>query len=277
MDVIALAQAGFRAAVAPLGTALTETQIEELWKVMPEDKRAPILCFDGDAAGQRAAGRALERIFPILKPDHTAKFAFLPEEHDPDSLVKKEGVPAMERVLKNAISLFEMMWQEEAKDRDMTQPETRAGFRSALEKRARAIADGSVQKFFIHEINQRVNEVFLNTASEKKSSQPRVFMRGKPVPPGVHTPYRPQSMKPSPVKAEKGRESYRARILLALMIHYPELFEEYGEELGMAVMPSMEYDQIREALINLLSEQNSLDYQAVKQHLTQQGLGHDLR
>jgi DNA primase len=276
MDVIALVQAGFKAAVAPLGTALTEEQIQTLWKVMPEDKRNPVLCFDGDAAGQRAAARALERVFPILKPDHSVRFAFLPEEHDPDSLIKAEGVTAMERVLKNAIGLFDMMWQEEAKDRDMTQPETKAGFRSALEKKARAIADQSVQQFFIHEINQKINEIFLTKTSNKKQSFSKPFVKGKPATPGIHTPYRPQSVKVAPVKPKKNRQTDRVRILLALMIHYPELYDEFGENFGMVRIVDQEYDQIRQALINLLGEQNNLDYQAVKQHLTESGHGKTL-
>jgi DNA primase len=272
MDVIALAQAGFKAAVAPLGTALTEMQIQELWKVMPEDKRTPILCFDGDAAGQRAAGRAMERVLPILRPDHSVKFAFLPEEHDPDSLIKAEGVPAMERVMKNAIGLFDMMWQEEAKGRNLSEPETKAGFRSALEKKARHIADMSVQQFFIHEINQKINEVFLTKKSTSSHKGTGPYRKGKPQTPGIHTPYRPQSVKAPPVKAAKQRQLERIRILLALMIHYPELYDEFGEDFGMVKIVDTEYDALRQDLLNLLGEHNSLDYQAVKQHLS--GLGH---
>jgi len=276
MDVIALAQAGFKAAVAPLGTALSEAQIQELWKVMPEDKRAPILCFDGDAAGQRAAGRTLDRIFPILKPDHSIKFAFLPKEHDPDSLIKNEGVSAMNRVLKNAIGLFEMMWLEEAKDRNLSQPEAKAGFRAALEKQARQIADMSVQQFFIHEINQRVNALFLSKDSSKKQIPAKAFFKGKQLPPGKDTAYRPHSVRAGQVRSDKSQQTERIRILLALMIHYPELYEEFGEGLGMIKIADAEYDQLRQALINLLVEQNSLDYQAVKKHFNESGHGKTL-
>src|SRR5581483_1502881 len=90
MDVIALHRAGFATAVAPLGTALTETQLQELWRLAPE----PVLCFDGDAAGQRAAGRALERALPMLKPGHSLRFAVLPEGEDPDTLILRQGIEA---------------------------------------------------------------------------------------------------------------------------------------------------------------------------------------
>src|SRR5262249_35774029 len=91
MDVIALAEAGFAGAVAPLGAALTESQIAELWRLVPE----PILCFDGDAAGQRAAGRAAERALPMLEPGKSLRFALLPNGEDPDSFVRKRGAEAL--------------------------------------------------------------------------------------------------------------------------------------------------------------------------------------
>ncbi len=277
MDVIALAQGGFRAAVAPLGTALTESQIEELWRAMPEDARAPVLCFDGDNAGQRAASRALERVLPILKPDHSVKFAFLPEQHDPDSLIKDEGAPAMQRVLDNAIGIFDMMWLEESKGRNFSQPETKAGFRAALEKRARNIAHMTVQEFFVYEINQKINEVFLSYNSGKKSGGGQAFSRGIPFKkqaPGINTPYRPLNMQAKPIRTSR---LLREKVLLAAIINHPDLYEEFSEELGMLEIPNGEYDALRQSLVLFLSDAAEgeiyLDDQAVKQHLIVQGHG----
>lgn len=277
MDVIALAQGGFRAAVAPLGTALTESQIEELWRAMPEDSRAPVLCFDGDNAGQRAASRALERVLPILKPDHSVKFAFLPEQHDPDSLIKDEGAPAMQRVLDNAIGIFDMMWVEESKGRNFSQPETKAGFRAALEKRARNIANMTVQEFFVFEINQKINEVFLSYNSNKKSGGNQGFSRGMPFKkqsPGINTPYRPLNMQAKPIRTSR---LLREKVLLAAIINHPDLYEEFSEELGMLEIPNGEYDALRQSLVRFLSDTAEgeiyLDDQAVKQHLIVQGHG----
>ena len=271
MDVIALAQAGFKAPVAPLGTALTEEQIQTLWKAMPDDSKAPVLCFDGDAAGQRAAARAMERVLPILKPDHSVKFAFLPPEHDPDSLIKAEGRPAMERVLKNAISLFDMIWQQSAKGRDMSQPEVKAGFRAALEKRARMIPDLSVQNFFLNDIKQRISETFLAKKQDAQRFENKPFRKGKTPPTGLDTPVRPPGAKVAPVRSRGSLQRDRVRVLLGLMISYPALYNEFGESLGMAPVADEEYDNLRRALINLLDTQNNLDYQAVKQHLREQG------
>lgn len=275
MDVIALVQAGFKGAVAPLGTALTETQVETVWKVMPEGNRAPILCFDGDAAGQRAAARALDRILPILKPDHTVRFAFLPTEHDPDSLIKAEGARAMERVLKNAIGAIDMMWDQEVGERNLSQPEAKAGLRAALEKKARGIVDTSVQKFFIHDIFQRVEKLFLSKKSinSAPSGRFKTDYRGRPRQVGADDPFRPDGLKAPQIKSEKSRQVERAKVLLALMIHYPELFDEFGEAFGIIPLSHPDYAALRQSVMDLLSEQNNLDYQAVKQHLTLSGYG----
>jgi DNA primase len=283
MDVIALVQAGFLGAVAPLGTALTESQIEELWKALPEGQKTPVLCFDGDAAGQRAAARALERSLPILKPDYSIKFAFLPPQHDPDSLIKAEGSKAMQTVLERSIGIFDMLWQEEAKGRILDQPEAKAGFRAALEKRARAIAHSGVQEFFVHEINQRINDVFLNKnikqghagfQGRSNAAKPR---GGKFAPPHpAHMPYRTAETKVQPVRTSR---ALLEKALIAAIINYPALFEDFAEDLGMIHTPHGDYDRLRLALIDFLSAQDPqiyLDDQAVKQHLKGLGFGQTL-
>src|SRR5579875_491518 len=109
MDVIALHQAGFGIAVAPLGTALTEAQLGELWRLVDE----PILCFDGDAAGQRAAARAAERALPLLKPGKSLRFVTLPAGEDPDTLIQRQGVAAMREILEGARPLIDLVWELE--------------------------------------------------------------------------------------------------------------------------------------------------------------------
>ncbi|HPF79020.1 MAG TPA: DNA primase, partial [Alphaproteobacteria bacterium] len=110
VDVMACVKAGYAGAVAPLGTALTEEQIMVLWRMIPDQRKVPILCFDGDNAGRRAAARACERILPLLKPDHSARFAFLPDGQDPDSLVNGQGKKALQSVLEAAMPLVDFIW-----------------------------------------------------------------------------------------------------------------------------------------------------------------------
>src|SRR5947207_3019340 len=141
MDVIALHRAGFGSAVAPLGTALTETQLQELWRLSPE----PVLCLDGDTAGQRAMLRALHRALPLLQPGRSLRFAVLPAGEDPDSLIRTRGRPAFGEVLTAARPLSEMLWQSELAARPIDTPERRADLEHRLMQTAGLIGDRVVQ------------------------------------------------------------------------------------------------------------------------------------
>ncbi|MEL0021702.1 MAG: DNA primase, partial [Rickettsiales bacterium] len=142
MDVIALARGGFPAAVAPLGTALTEEQIQALWKLVEE----PVLCFDGDNAGQRAAGRAAERALPLLKPGKSIRFAFLPQGEDPDSLLEAQGAAALRTVLDAARPLADVVFELERAAGPVDTPERMAGFKARLRQKAAQIADPIVRE-----------------------------------------------------------------------------------------------------------------------------------
>ncbi len=144
LDVIALAAAGIGDAVAPLGTALTERQIEMLWRLV----EAPILCFDGDAAGQRAAMRAVTRALPLLRPSHTLRICRLPAGLDPDDLLKRDGVSAMERVLGAAESLIDTLWQHERDAQPLTTPEDKAGLKARLMAHVDMISDKDIKALY---------------------------------------------------------------------------------------------------------------------------------
>src|SRR5215472_1085349 len=141
MDVIALHRAGFGTAVAPLGTALTEAHLGELWRLAPE----PVLCFDGDAAGQRAALRALYRALPLLKPGQSLRLVTLPPGEDPDSLIRNAGPPAFADLLRAARPLAEVLWQSELDAKPVTTPERRADLERRVMAHAATIADRIVQ------------------------------------------------------------------------------------------------------------------------------------
>src|SRR3954454_6069140 len=141
MDVIALHRAGFGGAVAPLGTALTETQLHELWRLAPE----PVLCFDGDTAGKRAALRALAGALPLLQPGRSLRFAVLPAGEDPDSLIRGGAPGAFSQILAAASPLSEMLWQTEMNAVAIDTPERRADLERRLMVQASLIADRTVQ------------------------------------------------------------------------------------------------------------------------------------
>jgi len=156
MDVMACWQAGFKGAVAPLGTALTEDQILVLWKM----NALPVLCFDGDNAGRRAAGRACERILPLLKPDHSARFAFLPDGQDPDSLLRGQGQGALQSVLDSALSMVDFVWNHYTADHVFDTPEARAGLSKTLDDEVTRIADRGVQHYYKQAFRDRLYKAF---------------------------------------------------------------------------------------------------------------------
>ena len=151
MDVIALSAAGIGECVAPLGTALTERQIEMLWRMV----ETPILCFDGDAAGQRAAMRAVSRALPLLRPAHSLKIVRLPTGLDPDDLVRREGPQAMETLLGEAKSLIETLWEHERDAHPLATPEDKAGLKARLLAHADAIADPDIKGLYRRELLDR--------------------------------------------------------------------------------------------------------------------------
>ncbi|WP_425419101.1 DNA primase [Oricola indica] len=152
MDVIALDQAGFSNAVAPLGTALTENQLALLWRVTPE----PVLCFDGDKAGLRAAWRSLDLAFPGLQPGRSVRYALLPEGKDPDDLVKAGGHEAFEAVLKSAKPLADMLWSRETQGRVFDTPERRAELEKQLREATSRIKDESVRRHYGQAMRERI-------------------------------------------------------------------------------------------------------------------------
>lgn len=156
MDVIALYQAGVENAVAPLGTALTENQLELLWRMSPE----PVLCFDGDGAGIRAAHRAADLALPHIKPGRSVRFALLPDGKDPDDLVRQEGRAPFDQVMAQARPLAEMIWMREAGNGTFDTPEKRAELEARLKQIVAVIADENVRRYYQQSMRERLNSFF---------------------------------------------------------------------------------------------------------------------
>ena len=156
MDVIALSQAGFDEVVAPLGTALTEEQMALLWRISSE----PVLCFDGDQAGLRAAHRAVDTGLPNLQPGKSLAFALLPEGKDPDDLVKEQGASAFRTVLQDAKPLAEMLWMRETSGGNFETPERRAELDARLRSHVARIKDESVKHYYSQHMREKSKSFF---------------------------------------------------------------------------------------------------------------------
>ncbi|KFG91234.1 DNA primase [Sphingobium herbicidovorans NBRC 16415] len=231
MDVIALAQAGFGEAVAPLGTALTEHQIERLWKMTD----VPILCFDGDAAGQKAAIRAAIRALPLLRPGMSLAFATLPAGQDPDDLIRSEGPAAMEKVLDSAEPLVDRLWTHEQNAAPIDTPEQRAGLKQRLSAITDAITHPDVRAHYVQIFRQRYDAQFF--ARRATSAEPRHQRGGAR--PGWQRDRRGHWKAPLPPAGNEARaigasgmEQRLLRAVLASLLRHPEQIALHREMLS---------------------------------------------
>src|SRR6266705_5537023 len=156
IDVIAMVGAGFPASVAPLGTALTESQLALLWRMVDE----PILCFDGDKAGQKAAWRAADMALPHLKPGKSLRFALLPEGQDPDDLARSGGRGAIEEVIGAARGLADMLWSREIEGGSFATPERRAALEKRINELTNGIRDEVVRRYYRQDLSERPQRTF---------------------------------------------------------------------------------------------------------------------
>ena len=159
MDVMALDSFGIEYAVAPLGTALTEEQIMEAWKVCPE----PIVCLDGDAPGVKAAMRAVDRVLPILKAGYSLKFMFLPDNMDPDEFLRQRGAAAFHEMMRHTEPLINILWRKYTQDEDSSTPERKALIEKTLLAEVTKITDSTVRSYYAQDIRTRIFKAFKQT------------------------------------------------------------------------------------------------------------------
>ena len=281
MDVIALVRAGFAHSVAPLGTALTEDQLHILWRTAPE----PILAFDGDAAGLKAAYRAAHLALPHLKAGHSLRFAFLPTGEDPDSYIAAQGPGAMTVLLEAALPLSQLLWRTETEGKDFSTPERRAGLEHALREIVERITDGKIADYYRRGFDELVFNNF-----KRRSPQPR----GDRAP--ARTPFRPApggrfrgDFKPRPLPGTPeavstvGRDAAAGLVqtggrhakemeLGRLMVELPEIALLEAESLANLDLADPSLDRLRHELLNLAASGSSLEKAGVQAHFTRKGM-----
>ncbi|MBC8338036.1 MAG: DNA primase [Rhodospirillales bacterium] len=270
-DVIALHQAGFENAVAPLGTALTEDQMKILWKIVPE----PVLCFDGDAAGQKAAARAAVRALPLLASGYGLRFALLPTGEDPDSLIKTGGAEAMSGVINAALPLSEVLWRMETGGRVPKTPEQRAALQKRLKDHALEITDSTLRSHFLALFNDRL----WSGAKSRKDANVRGNSRANwqpsmalgEAPGGGLTGGGPTGGGASPDARRLAQQ-----VLLAIIISHPDIFDHVEETLGNFSFAEGGLDQLRQELISVLLNDADLESDGVKDVLAQRGYAESL-
>lgn len=183
MDVIALDRYGFGYAVAPLGTALTEEQIAEAWRVCPE----PILCLDGDSPGVKAAMRAVDRVLPMLKAGYSLQFLFLPDNQDPDEYLQAHGHDSFAALMRKTSPLIDILWRKYTENEDSSTPEKKALIEKTLLSEVAKIGNATVRSYYAQEIRSRIYAAFRRTPWQQPAA---------PVPPTPRMPVPPTSKMP---------------------------------------------------------------------------------
>ncbi len=290
VDVIAMTMAGFAHAVAPLGTALTGDQLTLLWRMADE----PILCFDGDAAGQRAAFRAIDVILPQLAPGKSVRFALLPEGQDPDDLFRAGGAEAIAAVLERAHPLSDMLWAREADATPLDTPERRAALERRLAESVGQIADETLRRHYRADVLNRLRALLPSTPARgdgrqqwngpqggdaragafrgggrrdpRRGGRAEAFATSPAVPPRA-SPALANHPLFSPGRGESPRE---ALIVLGLLAH-PALLHQLAEDIAALDFSGPLAAGLRARLLELVAEGIS-DHAGIRDRLERAGL-----
>ena len=298
VDVIAMVGAGFPATVAPLGTALTENQLALLWKMADE----PILCFDGDKAGQKAAWRAADMALPHLLPGKSLRFALLPEGQDPDDLARSGGRGAIEEVISAARGLADVIWSREVEGGAFATPERRAALEARINELAAGIRDETVRRYYREELRERLRRTFApdggrggygrdnyrgNYRGPGVGESPRRFApRGAFTPgaagrfaaagrlqasPGSQTidrgPYQAASpqLALSPImRGQRSAMSRREALILQSLINHPWLLHDHLEEVAALELAHPEAHRLRAGIIAAFAHYSHTDDSAAE-------------
>jgi DNA primase len=262
MDVIALSQAGFPESVAPLGTALTEHQIERLWKMV----EVPVLCFDGDSAGQKAAIRAAMRALPLLRPGHSLAFATLPPGQDPDDLVRSSGPRAFELLLEAAEPLVERLWTHEVAAAPLDTPEQRAGLKQRLNDITAAIAHPDIRAHYGHIFRERHDALFFARPafSPRSRHSDRYPADGRPA--TRRGPWKPPiapATSEAKVISNAGLEGLLLRGVVAGLLRYPVEIRHHAEELSHLQIADSGMARLMEVLLKTAMREEIVETEAL--------------
>ncbi|MGI8705663.1 MAG: DNA primase [Sphingomicrobium sp.] len=252
MDVIALDRAGIGEAVAPNGTAVTEAQLERMWRLEP----APILCFDGDSAGRKAAIRAATRALPMLGPERTLRFVELPAGQDPDDVVRSGGREALESLLSEPEPLDQRLWRHERDSAPLTTPEARAGLRQRLVEHSQAIGNHHLRRLYRDQWLARFDKEFASVRPPFRRTQNRFDKRT-----GRWAPPEPPASDTARRISRSGIDTSTARALVLGFVYYPEAIPAHCEQLAALPISDRSLSSLRDRIVDAALAGQPLDRQ----------------
>ena len=238
MDVIALDSGNFNGAIAPLGTAITEKQLQLMWRISPE----PIIALDGDKAGLRAAYRLIDLSLPLLRTGKALRFSIMPEGKDPDDLIRNEGASAFKNLIDEAVPMVDLIWKRETEGKSFDSPERRAGLDKSLSDVIALIKDKNLKNHYRDALFQARRQFFgrQNAGTTEFKNNSRLM---------------PQSDTKSSFLVAADEKTVSAQIrestVIAVLMNFPELIEIFYDELIMIDLASPDCDLILKELVKL--------------------------
>jgi DNA primase len=283
VDVIAMHRAGIPEAVAPMGTALTENQLALLWRTVPE----PVMCFDGDGAGLKAAYRALDLALPRLEPGHSLRFVFLPEGKDPDDLLKTDGPDALKAVVAASESLVDVLWRRALAQNDRSSPERKAAFEKDLRLQVAGIAEEGVRRHYLDELRNRFDKLrqaergvqggTVPRRTGQGSFRPQVSPSGRRLRPWeIAMPASSQLKNAAKQMGNDDSIERRARMILLTFINHPALLHEFWDDFSALDLENQALDSLRTQILDGSASEENLEHEGLRHHLTERGFGPEL-
>ncbi|ETX27374.1 DNA primase [Roseivivax isoporae LMG 25204] len=250
MDVIALSEGGFPAAVAPLGTAVTDRQLDLLWRIAEE----PVVALDGDAAGLRAAYRVIDLALPLMEAGRSLRFALMPEGKDPDDLIRGEGPAAVQAVLDAALPMVQLLWRRETEARVFDSPERRAALDRRLRGVTGAIRDPNLRHHYDEALKDLRWALFRGRGRGGQAAGGtaggRAWRNGAAVP----QPPAPQTKASLLGSDEAGEIRLREAVILATCLTTPAVVERFEGALDAMPCRDPVHAALRDALLSAAAE-----------------------
>jgi len=265
MDVIAMDRFGIGYAVAPLGTALTEDQIVEAWKIVNE----PICCFDGDNAGIRAATRSVDRVLPILKPGYSLRYAFLPDKMDPDEFLRAKGQEEFLKVVNDTVALKDLLWRKTVEGHPLNTPEQKALIEKNIKDEVAKITDETVRGYYVQEMKGRVYyELGRGTWKPQANYKKSDYRRGEAKQPQI-------SMAGF---AKTNLDDLVARYVVSAFVCYPCLIEEYEERLLSFEIKNPDLKSLYETILDIVHDEGDItEVDILREKLIERGQADNIK
>ena len=239
MDVITLTAAGFNAAVAPLGTAITESQLRMMWRLTDE----PVIALDGDQAGINAAMRAIDLALPLLTIGKSLRFAVLPQGQDPDDIIKSDGKERMKEIIQNAVPMIDLLWQRALEGQNLDSPDRRAAFDASLKYITKKILEPTIRNHYFAALKAKRSDLLRTTGITKSN----IFTKNKKN--TFATIGAKSSTLATKTSDEKTVKSVRDVVIFAILFTHPELMKEFSYHLERMELQNKNYSELRNHIL----------------------------